>query len=87
MSVAEATRANQINRLVWQRNIAKVLITIALLVVTAAIIIPFIWMIAMSLRTSANIFANPLWLSLGISLAELRRPLLQSADSIPPILF
>ncbi len=47
------------DRYVWRRRLTRVLISIPLLIFTFLVLIPFIWMIVMSLRTTAGILTNP----------------------------
>ena len=51
------TRQNTWSR--WRRRIGTWLLTTVLLVFTILVLIPFIWMIVMSLRTTAGILQNP----------------------------
>ena len=60
MSVAEVPLSEE--RPGWnvrKRWIGQIVLTLLLLVFTALVLIPFVWMIVISLRTSAGIFANP----------------------------
>ena len=43
----------------WLRRIGKVFVTIALLAVTLVVIIPFIWMLVLSLRSTGAILNDP----------------------------
>lgn len=55
------TRARRTRRLAWVRSIP---VTVILLLFTLIFIIPFIWMIVLSLRTSGDILVNPYGLPL-----------------------
>jgi ABC-type glycerol-3-phosphate transport system permease component len=43
----------------WRRRLGKAALTLGLLAFTLVVIIPFIWMIILSLRTSMGILTNP----------------------------
>lgn len=48
----------------WKRQVGTVILTLGLLVFTLLVLVPFIWMIVMSFRTTAGILANPYGLPL-----------------------
>lgn len=50
-------RSDQLN--VWSRRVQLTILTVVLLAFTALVIIPFAWMVLMSLRTTGEILNNP----------------------------
>jgi ABC-type glycerol-3-phosphate transport system permease component len=54
-----ARLANRLDLTVWLRRFRISLLTIILLAFTAIVIIPFLWMILMSLRTTGEILLDP----------------------------
>ena len=46
-------------RAIWQRRITMTLLTIVLMTFTLVVIIPFLWMLSMSLRTTGEILNDP----------------------------
>jgi raffinose/stachyose/melibiose transport system permease protein len=44
---------------IWKRRTWKTLITIGLMAVTLTVIVPFVWMLLMSFRTTAEILSDP----------------------------
>jgi raffinose/stachyose/melibiose transport system permease protein len=58
-SLPESIRTRENTLAIWRRRLGKVLITIALMVVTMGVIIPFLWMVIMSFRTTAEILTDP----------------------------
>jgi ABC-type glycerol-3-phosphate transport system permease component len=61
MSLAKysITSVSQIEGHIWQRRIGQGLLTGVLLLFTFLVLVPFIWMIVMSLRTTGGLLANP----------------------------
>ena len=57
MTTASQARADQLN--LWSRRIQLTILTVVLLAFTAIVIIPFAWMLVMSLRTTGEILNNP----------------------------
>ncbi|NHZ70312.1 MAG: ABC transporter permease subunit [Proteobacteria bacterium] len=58
------TAPRHTDRSAWRRRLGSLLLTIILLVFTLLVLVPFIWMVVMSLRTTAGILANPYGLPL-----------------------
>lgn len=58
MAVAPST-LSQNTRAVWRRRIVRGLVTVVLLAFTLVVIVPFIWMVVLSLRTTGGILNDP----------------------------
>lgn len=58
MAVAPST-LSQNTRALWRRRITRGLVTIVLLAFTLVVIVPFIWMVVLSLRTTGGILNDP----------------------------
>lgn len=58
MTVAQTALA-QNKRALWLRRIGRTLVTIVLVACTLVVIIPFIWMVVLSLRTTGGILNDP----------------------------
>lgn len=50
---------SQSDWLIWAARVRRILLVIVLLVFTLVVVIPFIWMVLMSLRTTAEILLDP----------------------------
>lgn len=60
MSVAHVNATTRQNTIaLWRRRIGVILLTVVLLIFTLLVIIPFIWMLVMSFRTTGEILNNP----------------------------
>ncbi len=59
MSSTPTALKREIKVSIWPRQIRMTLLTIVLLVFTLIVIVPFIWMILMSVRTTGEILLNP----------------------------
>jgi raffinose/stachyose/melibiose transport system permease protein len=58
MAVAPST-LSQNTRALWQRRIVRGLVTVVLFAFTLVVIVPFIWMVILSLRTTGGILNDP----------------------------
>jgi len=58
MAVAPST-LSQNTRALWRRRIVQGLVTVVLLAFTLVVIVPFIWMVILSLRTTGGILNDP----------------------------
>jgi len=58
MAVAPST-LSQNTRAVWRRRIVRGLVTVVLIAFTLVVIVPFIWMVVLSLRTTGGILNDP----------------------------
>jgi ABC-type glycerol-3-phosphate transport system permease component len=58
MAVAPST-LSQNTRALWRRRITRGLVTVVLLAFTLVVIVPFIWMVILSLRTTGGILNDP----------------------------
>ncbi|NDJ86667.1 MAG: hypothetical protein GYB66_12340, partial [Chloroflexi bacterium] len=61
------------NRAIWRRRIYDVIITIVLMTFTLVVIVPFIWMLMMSFRTTGQILENPYGLPESLRLDNYKR--------------
>jgi raffinose/stachyose/melibiose transport system permease protein len=60
MTLSQMTIKNRRNLIArWRRRTGLVLLTVVLLSITLMVIIPFVWMTVMSLRTTGDILRNP----------------------------
>ena len=58
MAVAPST-LSQNTRALWRRRIVRCLVTVVLLAFSLVVIVPFIWMVILSLRTTGGILNDP----------------------------
>ena len=59
LSVRPANISISDRNVLWGRRLRNVLVTISLLAVTALVIIPFLWMLIMSVKTTGQILNDP----------------------------
>ena len=60
MAVAQPTTRTKKNTLArWRRRLVAVLVTIVLLALTLVVIVPFVWMLVISVRSTGEILNNP----------------------------
>src|SRR4030095_8582624 len=57
MAMVSQARSDQLN--LWSRRFQLTILTVMLLAFTLIVLIPFVWMVLMSLRTTGEILNNP----------------------------
>ena len=83
MAVAPST-LSQNTRALWRRRIVRGLVTVVLLAFTLVVIVPFIWMVILSLRTTGGILNDPYGLN-PAPVAELHQAAVRPAVPFLPV--
>lgn len=71
MQTSSSTRQN--TQAIWRRRLGKILITVVLMAITLTVIVPFMWMLSMSFRTTAEILSDPYGLPKGLDFSNFIR--------------